>query len=454
MRKFGGEFFRLALVCGLTGTFIAGCAINPTPYSTNLGSVDHTVAIIRHVRCEARDAMVRQAVRLITGFATNRNTADPHALAIARALDENPGKVRTDYKSWDIHPLAVVQGGLFLSSGFGLRFVLEGKENNSATLNPALNPTTGSPVFKITGLNAGKELTRRNERTIENVESQFASYQNIRCPQDEVGNPSIRKHLGGSEERVDWIYPMRGNIQLSTTIAAYVDYAIAETSEEDRFQWAYDSLNSTVSVASDHRWNSVSEVVGAMHRLRSCGSDCETEKRCYDAIMKRAQSAYIKTFYGRSNLSDKSLNLTDELQFTTKLSTGLNPALEFASATGGLNFKSVGLDLSGYRQDTHTLTVAIEGPPEPATEKKTKKVSLGSGHGAKVYVELPGDDEKPKAAKACLRKERVAGRRPTRLLPAVDQTQAEKAAQEENLRRMLNQPSLLRIERRLRELED
>ena len=146
---------------------LIGCTVHPTPlgfgYSDANNADKHvnefryfsdlTVPIVRQIRCEARDVMIRRAAALITfsdelakakqlGGTDLANANLARERAIARVITDTPDMAKT-FAPWDVDPHIYVQYAPFMNATIGYSFDLTVEENNVNGVDPRLNPTGG-----------------------------------------------------------------------------------------------------------------------------------------------------------------------------------------------------------------------------------------------------------------------------------------------------------------------
>lgn len=187
------RFLALLIACSCFG----GCSIHPlpedvTPYTT--------ARIVRLVRCEAKAAVVQEAIKIINWKGSHPEVFDEGSLEHFNLNKLSPGQ----FKWFDV----------LRRTGIVYSFALEGSEMESVMFSADfLKAITGGTV--TLSPSAGNSLTRDNIRAF-TVSDNFAlllKLENHRC--DELGHPGP-----------NYEYPITGRIGVAEMVSTFVQMTI------------------------------------------------------------------------------------------------------------------------------------------------------------------------------------------------------------------------------------
>ena len=111
---------------------------------------------------------------------------------------------------------------------------------------------------------------------------------------------------------------------------------------------------------------------------------------------------------GKNNSGEVKPGITDKLSFTTKISGGLDPTIDFTAVTGSLRLNKLSFGNSNSRNDLHTLTIALTAPPFFAPVTEMKPVVFASAAGYKLKIDVPTNRTvPPETVEECAKKQTV-----------------------------------------------
>ena len=345
---------------------LAGCSTFPTPFGSRDGEFihDYTLDIIRHVRCEARDAMIYRAAFLMERLATSGEVSQDVAeglTKISNALNGNPATLAKLNFS-DIDPRVYVLASPILKSTAGLKFEFNITENNNRKFSPSLIASTGSSVVTIGGLSASLDRARSNKTNLTEPASDFDSFQFIDCS----GDSGDRRKIA---DKKNYHYPLKGKIDLDKSINTFVEYFLIDIGRlKYRVELAENSLLNAIKLV-DGSISSRKSAINVMktfgNKLEACknsiNADCYPIEACYSGILEKAGFNYLSKLYNdpKFRLSTSAAKtFTDVIKFTTKVSGGIDPSIKFNVARS-FQVETLGFSFKPDRSDTHQVTVAL-----------------------------------------------------------------------------------------------
>ncbi len=377
----------LATKAALIGTVaIAGCSINPTPfgYSLSIPLEDYTAVIVRQVRCEVRDAFIARMAGLIGSYEDF-----PGASTIAEEIMINPAEIQ-DVQLYDMDPRALVQATFFQNSSVSYEFDLTMTESNNHSATASISPTMGDHPFTL-GINEQKlNLKRINKRTFNISQTRIGALQQFDCTTNQYGKTEKSK----SPKHIDWIYPMRGKINLAKTVNFFVAHALVDTTIPMREDWSEEAVTDAALELSGGWMNSIEKVLEFTKITRQCNKDekpnCKIANTCHSEIIQRAGTYYNRKIYEDTIPSKKDIPpLTDKLQFTTEVTGGLHPSIKFSTVNASFKLQSLGLSVTPSRTDAHIVSVVMTPKVKAPKSTVVEEVTIGKEAGYELKVALP-----------------------------------------------------------------
>lgn len=379
---------------------IAGCSINPTPVGPKAFAfkTDYTLEIIKRVRCEARDAMVVRAAKLLLQL----NDYDQNKI-IADQFLKNPSAVKK-YQDWELDPRAFILASPTLGSTIAFDFIFTTTEKNDDSFTPKLTSTVGGNIFTLglTQSNFNKE--RQNKRLANVAARNFDTFQTLNCHDDE-------KDRKATAAKKDFSYPLRGNIELAKTINTYIGFLNLDVEQQPisyRVDLAYDAMREAMGVLDsriidenvskkDGRIQALAKIEEMREVIKNTGKEkcesldsCKNTRSCFSYVLGQASDIYIGKFYSAFNISlDPKVSMTDTLKFTTTVSGGLEPKVVYGSPST-FDIESLAFTFKPSRTDQHQVQVSFVAPIPTSPKKKTTKEVFAKGNkGSKLFIDTP-----------------------------------------------------------------
>lgn len=189
---------KLALIVALP-CFLTACSVHPLPDDV---TPDNTLSIVNKVRCEAKEAMKNRLLQVLAEDPQDLKSLSTHNRIKSGNLDV--GDVTADM----ISAQALAKIDSFANSGIGMAFTLTATEadNGAASAKFALPFTDGALNLSV---NAGKNLTRKNVRTVSLAET-WQELVDQDCSQVTASHRNM-------------LYPITGEIGLAEVLDTYID---------------------------------------------------------------------------------------------------------------------------------------------------------------------------------------------------------------------------------------
>ena len=125
--------------------------------------------------------------------------------------------------------------------------------------------------------------------------------------------------------------------------------------------------------------------------------------------MEEVIKTYARLAYNiHSRFTTKSTwqSMTDELTFTTKLTSSVKPSVELnPGRLNNFKLSDADLNLSNDRQDIHKVLFTIK-PPAPPTPPKPKTTEIPLAKGVVLHVDTPTGEGKPKRSRKMKQRKR------------------------------------------------
>jgi hypothetical protein len=203
----GGQVMRCAgrvAFVGLTLSLTA-CAIHPLPDDVTRESTYH---IVQKIRCEAREALTKLAVRAL------RESHQPSTLDLAQQIEDGRLRVTEIFEKPHLQTLVDRQVhnnfDIFALSAVALAFTFTITEGNNNTANATFKMPFTNGLFQLTA-DAGGKLDRVAERKLEANHTFLELY--------ELTDPAVCAKIaaGGG----NFIYPITGKIGLEEVFETF-----------------------------------------------------------------------------------------------------------------------------------------------------------------------------------------------------------------------------------------
>ncbi|AEH89355.1 conserved hypothetical protein [Mesorhizobium opportunistum WSM2075] len=198
-------------ICMLTVSAVSicleGCGIRPLPQDV---TKYNTSDIVRHIRCETREAIKHQ---LIAWLEDRGKHGDPAAIRVAQDIRDkkDPRKIIYD----GLKPDTVYAIGLFAQTVVAYAFTFDMTVASNNTFGMNFLDTLHSGAKNTLGIGAGMNLSRNNIRTLTAADT-FASLYT------DVGNNYCDNEL----KEANYLYPITGKIGMDEQISDFVDNSI------------------------------------------------------------------------------------------------------------------------------------------------------------------------------------------------------------------------------------
>lgn len=294
------------IVSLLAAAVVAACAIRPLPGDGLTGK--DTIAIVNHVRCEARAAVAKVTINHLDSelpimrARPNSATHDPIPNGdpessfdnLVRYFSKETGEFKQSLKS---NPalgakLEVVEA--FASTVIGYKFTLTAREENNLTLSAKAKDIAGGITLTL-GPSGQFDRSRQNKREFIIIE-QIAELA--------LDDKLLMQNRGGCNEyssfAADWSYPISGGIGLHDTFATFSELILRQR------------LGKSTKTLDDGK--------------------------------------------------GKSGTLSDTITFVTTLSGTLDPKIVIASASTAPVLVEASASATGKRVDTHELFMTLQNP--------------------------------------------------------------------------------------------
>jgi hypothetical protein len=281
--------------------WLSGCAVHPLPQDVTGNTTYH---VIQKIRCEARDALTKLAVR---GLLESNN---PSTRLLAKRLeadsDDDPlniVQIFTDPNlARGVDPLVHKNFDIMALSAIAFDFTFTGTENNDASAAANLRYPFLDGVFNL-NVGAGNTRERQNERKVLVGHTFIELYRNTDreiCRQISAGTGNL-------------IYPITGKIGLEEVINTF--YLLNRPYN--------DKLNTPV----------------------------ERHRPVDEAYRNKAEGGDIK-------------DLTDTLMFTTTFNAGATPSVALDPIPVQVfRLADANVVLSARRSDVHKVAISVQKGP-------------------------------------------------------------------------------------------
>jgi hypothetical protein len=278
---------------------LPACAIHPLPEDV---TGDTTYHIVQKIRCEARDALTKLAIRGL------RESQNPRTQDLAQKLAAGEVDVIQIFKdpklSRDVDPDVHQNFDIMALSAIGFDFTLTGTENNDTRAAANFRYPLWDGVFNL-GVSAGNTRERQNERKLRVGHTFIELYDQTRkevCDRIAAGTGNL-------------IYPITGKIGLEELINTF--YLLNRPYNENLYLPV--ERHGPVDVA-------------------------------YKNLVSK-------------NLADVG-KLTDTLMFTTTLSAGATPSITLNPIPArAFRLADANLELIAKRTDVHKVAISVEKGP-------------------------------------------------------------------------------------------
>ncbi len=205
-------------VAGLAALTFGGCTIRPTQED-----VTHvpTTEIVRHIRCEARLAILDKALQLLRSFPDARHP-DPRAVKVAADLEEKRGQpLRFDVAALSFDKRLSDFYEHYVRAAIGYEFTFNITETNNVSAG-------ADPIRLITNGIVGIGITAKNDRTRQNTRRFSIT--------DGFGEllADDKLHCAPYYLPDNAIYPIAGSVGLEEVVHTFIDLDRSRELERDK----------------------------------------------------------------------------------------------------------------------------------------------------------------------------------------------------------------------------